>query len=196
MRRSGSPSAEKMRRSGLHGSPETATDSPTQEQISLFQRAPRSHDFTDTHRSQNGPPDTKSPSVQKRGSMSWGEVVGDDADRAGRAWNGATRAGGGDNRESNTTDMDSKVAVHHAVSSLELSKVRQAQHKSYEEFDLPGVVGVVGDFGRFTLPEWTSRRVATQCAVGQVTSALLHSACIAEVACTVWAEAHATENEL
>ena len=56
--------------------------------------------------------------------------------------------------------------------------------------------GAVGDFGRSTLPEWTSRRVATQCAVGQVTSALLHSACIAEFACTVWAEAHATANEL
>jgi len=104
--------------------------------------------------------------------MSWGEVVGDDAERAGGAWNGVTAAaGGGDYRQSNAMDMNSKFAVHHAVlpdpnpnakilmvasideahsqeefrSSLGLSKVRQAQHKSYEEFDLPGVVGVVGD---------------------------------------------------
>jgi hypothetical protein len=56
----------------------------------------------------------------------------------------------------------------------------------------PGFKGAVVDFGRSCLPGRISRLAATLCAGELITSAILHSTYIAEFACTVWAEAHAT----
>ncbi len=45
------------------------------------------------------------------------------------------------------------------------------------------LLGVVADFGRSTLPEWTSRPVATRCAVGPVTSASNSMTCMSGIVC-------------
>ncbi len=52
------------------------------------------------------------------------------------------------------------------------------------------------DFGRTSLPRRISRLAAIVCARDFITSASSHPTCIAEFACTVWAEAHATENSI